>query len=1047
MTDNTENPQKQRANLIKQPKAKPVEAEAQPVETQAAPEHEAQGEKKKVVVVKKKVVVKKPTSATTASAQPSASAKPIASAAPAASAKPAQPAKPAMARVVAHHEDGAAAPAAEESVPASHAQTAERVSMPTVSAAEKPAPELAKAETQERDAHVSPVERPAGGQPRAAQAEGAPGAEPRLPAAPNAQRPAPGGYNGQRPSSSPYGDSRSQGGYGSSRPSGGGYNSPRPQGSGYQGQGGGYQGQRPSPQGGYSGSQGGYSGQRSGGYGQGGGYQGQRPAPQGGYSGGQGGYGGQRPAPQGGYSGGQGGYGGQRPAPQGGYSGGQGGGYGGQRPAGGGYGGQRPGGYGQGGGYGAPRPSGPGQGGGYGGQRPGGYGGQRPAGGGYGGQRSGGYNGGRPGMGGPGRPGGPGNSVMGASKTVARKPLRGKKPMYTKREEEAEKALQLKKKAEARALAIPKEIDIMETISVSDLAKKMNLKPSELIGKLMKLGVMATMNQKIDSDTATILAAEYNCTVHIVSLYDETVITQTEDVASDLEHRCPIVTVMGHVDHGKTKLLDAIRKTDVASGEFGGITQHIGAYQVETPKGKITFLDTPGHEAFSKMRARGAQVTDIIVLVVAADDGVMPQTKEAIDHAKAANLPIIVAINKIDLPEANPDRVKTQLAELGLIPEDWGGTTQFCEISALQKKGIPELLDAILLQAEILELTANFNRNAEGKIIESRIDQGRGIVATVMVERGTLHVGDSFVAGIFPGKVRALFNDHGGRIEMAVPSTPVEVVGFEGIPNAGDPFEAVDDEKYAREISSKRQELKKYEESKNVKKITLDNLYSTIQEGEVKELKVVIKADVQGSVEALKGLLEKLSTPEVRLNVIRSAAGAISEDDVNLASASDAIIIAFNVRPSPKAKALADQEKVDIRKYNIIYRAEEEIRKAMEGLLAPEVKEQEIGKVEVREIFKVPKIGVIAGCFVLEGIVKRSSRVRVIRESIEVHQGAIASLKRFKDDAKEVAAGFECGIGIEDCNDLKEGDILEVYEMIEVARTLGGGSGNGRDKA
>jgi translation initiation factor IF-2 len=576
----------------------------------------------------------------------------------------------------------------------------------------------------------------------------------------------------------------------------------------------------------------------------------------------------------------------------------------------------------------------------------------------------------------------------------------------------------------------------METISVSDLAKKMNLKPAELIAKLMALGVMATMNQKIDSDTATILAGEYNCQVHIVSLYDETVIAKAEDKAEELEHRAPVVTVMGHVDHGKTKLLDAIRKTNVVAGEFGGITQHIGAYQVDTPKGKITFLDTPGHAAFTAMRARGAQITDIVILVVAADDGVMPQTREAIDHAKAAKLPIIVAINKIDLPEANPDRVKTQLSDLGLIPEAWGGTTMFCEISALQKKGIPELLDAILLQAEMLELKANFNCLAEGKIIESRIDQGRGIVASVMVERGTLKVGDPFVAGIFPGKVRALFNDKSVRIDEACPSTPVEVIGFEGIPNAGDPFEVVVDEKYARAISDKRQELKKYEEGKNVKKVTLDNLYSTIQAGDMQELKVLIKGDVQGSVEAVKTLLEKLSTQEIRLNVLRAAAGAISEDDVTLASTYDAIIIAFNVRPTPKAKALADQEKVDIRKYNIIYRAEEDIRKAMEGMLAPELKESEIGKVEVRETFKVPKIGVVAGCFVLEGAVRRNCTVRVIRDSIEIHEGKISSLKRFKDDAKEVVAGYECGIGIDGCNDLKAGDTLEVYETIEIARTL-----------
>ena len=727
--------------------------------------------------------------------------------------------------------------------------------------------------------------------------------------------------------------------------------------------------------------------------------------------------------------------------------GGRSGGYQGQS---GGYGGPRPGGYqGQGGGYGAPRPGGyQGQGGGYGGQRPGGYGGGAGRPGGYGGGpgRPGGYGG--PGRGGPGGRPGSGPPPIGSGKTAARKPLSRRKPSFNKREDEAEKALQLKKKAEARAMAIPKEIDIMESISVSELAKKMNIKPAELIAKLMALGVMATINQKIDADTATILAEEYGCAVHIVSLYDETVIEKAADKPEDLIHRAPIVTVMGHVDHGKTKLLDAVRKTDVVAGEFGGITQHIGAYQVETPKGRITFLDTPGHAAFTKMRARGADITDIVVLVVAANDGVMPQTREAIDHAKAAKVPIIVAINKVDLPEANIDRVKTQLSELGLQPEEWGGTTIFCEISALKKQGIPELLDAILLQAEVLELTANHTRKAEGKVIESRIDQGRGIVATIIPQRGTLNIGDSFVAGIFPGKVRAMFNDKGERIDFAPPSMPVEVIGFEGMPNAGDPFEAVEDEKFARAISDKRQELKKYEESKNVKKVTLDNLYSTIKAGDVQELKVVIKSDVQGSAEALRGLLEKLSTNEVRLNVLRAAAGAITEDDVMLASTSDAIVIAFNVRPSPAAKLLADREKVDIRKYNIIYRAEEEIRKAMEGMLAPDLKEQEIGKVEVREIFKVPKIGIVAGSFVLEGAVRRNCQVRVIRDSVEVFHGKLNSLKRFKDDAKEVLAGFECGIGIEGCEDLKVGDIMEVFETVEIARTLSvPGNENGRDKA
>ncbi|HEY9053717.1 MAG TPA: translation initiation factor IF-2, partial [Rectinemataceae bacterium] len=642
-----------------------------------------------------------------------------------------------------------------------------------------------------------------------------------------------------------------------------------------------------------------------------------------------------------------------------------------------------------------------------------------------------------------------GPAPMDSGRSPARKSTQRKRTGFVRKEDiELEKELQLKKKAEARAIAIPKSIDIMENISVSDLAKKMNIKPAELIAKLMALGVMATINQKIDAETATILASEYGCEVKIVSLYDETVIEKAADNPDDLWHRPPIVTVMGHVDHGKTKLLDAIRKTDVVSGEYGGITQHIGAYQVETPSGdRITFLDTPGHAAFTKMRARGSQVTDIVILVVSAVEGVMPQTKEAIDHAKAAGVPIIVAINKIDLPESNPDRVKTQLSELGLIPEEWGGTTQFCEISALQKKGIAELLDAILLQAEILELTASFNRMAEAKIIESRIDQGRGIVATIIVEKGTLRIGDSFVAGIFPGKVRAMFDDKGNRIEEATPSTPVEVLGFEGMPNAGDPFEVVEDEKFARAVSDKRQELKKYEEGKNVKKVTLDNLYETISAGEVQELKVIIKGDVQGSVEALKGMLEKLSTREVRLAVIRAAAGAISEDDVMMASASDAIIIGFNVRPSPAAKLLADREKVDIRKYNIIYRAQEDIQKAMEGMLSPELKEQDVGKAEVRNIFRVPKVGIVAGVYMLEGLVHRTSQVRVIRENIEIFQGKISSLKRFKDDVKEVVAGYECGIGIADCNDLKEGDILEIFETVEVARTLGKAQEDGSDKA
>ncbi|GHV81468.1 hypothetical protein AGMMS49991_00260 [Spirochaetia bacterium] len=599
-----------------------------------------------------------------------------------------------------------------------------------------------------------------------------------------------------------------------------------------------------------------------------------------------------------------------------------------------------------------------------------------------------------------------------------------------------EKLLQTKKKIINVTNPVPKSIDIMEVISVSELARKMNLKASDLIHKLMSMGQMVTINQQIDADTATILASEFGAEVKIVSLYDETVIATEEDDEAALLPRPPVVTVMGHVDHGKTKLLDAIRSADVVAGEFGGITQHIGAYMVDTPHGRITFLDTPGHEAFTRMRARGAQVTDIVVLVVAADDGVMPQTIEAINHAKEAEVPIIVAVNKMDKPEANPDRVKSQLSDLGLMPEDWGGTTMFVEISALRKEGIDKLIDAILLEAEILDLKANYDHSAEGKILEARIDHGRGIVATVMIERGTLYIGDSFVAGVWPGKVRALFNDRGEKITEATPAMPVEVLGFEGGPNAGEPLQVVEDEKTARGVSAKRQELKRFEDSKNIRKITLDNLYDTINDGAIQELKVIIKSDVQGSAEALRSSLEKLSTKEVRLTVIQALPGAINEGDVALAIASNAIIIGFNVRPVPKAKLLADQEKVDIRKYNIIYKAVEEIQQAMEGMLKPDTKEEVIATVEVRDTFKTPKAGTIAGCYVLTGTVKRSASVNVIREEIVIHTGKIASLRRFKDDAKEVAAGFECGLGIEGFDTIQVGDQLEVFEMVEVARKL-----------
>ncbi|EPF27526.1 translation initiation factor IF-2 [Treponema socranskii subsp. paredis ATCC 35535] len=647
----------------------------------------------------------------------------------------------------------------------------------------------------------------------------------------------------------------------------------------------------------------------------------------------------------------------------------------------------------------------------------------------------------RPGFAGGARPGGFGSpAALPPPKGPAKKSFKGKKQVYRKTDEQLEddKFFEQRKKAETPANVVPKSIDIMESISVSDLARKMNLKASDIIQKLMSQGMMVTINQSIDSDTATLVASEYGCDVHLVSLYDETVIESEKDNAETVKPRPPIVTVMGHVDHGKTKTLDAIRHSHVAEGEFGGITQSIGAYSVSTEKGTITFLDTPGHEAFTMMRARGAQVTDIVVLVVAADDGVMPQTLEALNHAKDAKVPIIVAVNKIDKPEANPDRVRTQLSERGLTPEDWGGDTQYVNISALKGEGIDDLLDAILLQAEMLELKADYNCRAEGKILESRIDQGRGIVATVVVQRGTLHQGDPFVAGIYSGHVRAMFNDRGKRIQEASPSMPVEVLGIESMPNAGDPFQVTESEKDAREVSVKRQELKRFEEARAVKKVTLETLYQTIDASNVKEFRVIIKADLQGSAEALKTALEKLSTKDIRLVVIHSSAGAINESDVTLASADrNAIIIGFNVRPTAKAKLLADQERVEIRKYSIIYKAVEEVQAAMEGMLTPDTKEEVTGTLEVRNTFKVPRVGVIAGCYVTDGIIKRSGSVHLIRDGIVKFTGKISSLKRFKDDAKEVAAGYECGVGIEDWQDIQVGDTLEAFELIKVARKLG----------
>ncbi|MFA7396221.1 MAG: translation initiation factor IF-2 [Sphaerochaetaceae bacterium] len=623
-----------------------------------------------------------------------------------------------------------------------------------------------------------------------------------------------------------------------------------------------------------------------------------------------------------------------------------------------------------------------------------------------------------------------------AQQRTSKKVFRKRKD-YVRPERESERDFHIKRKDVHKANPVPKKIDIMEFITVSDLAKKMNLKASEVIGKLLEMGMMVTINQQIDSDVATLIAQEYGSEVNLVSLYDETLIATEKDVDGDLVPRAPIVTIMGHVDHGKTKLLDAIRSTNVVAKEFGGITQHIGAYKISLDeKGDIVFLDTPGHAAFTLMRSRGAQVTDIVVLVVAANDGVMPQTIEAIDHAKAAKVPIIVAVNKIDLRDANVDRVKQQLSDYGLMPEDWGGQTLYCEISALQKLGIEELLDSILLQAEMLELTANPNVRAEGKVLESRIDQGRGIVASIIIERGTLHQGDNFVAGIYPGKVRAMVNDQGERILEAGPATPVEIIGLSDVPGAGDPFQVTENERQARQVGMKRQELERVGQSRSVQKVTLDNLFDKMHDGTIQEFNVIIKGDVQGSVEAVQNALEKLSNQEIRLNCLRASAGAIIEDDINLAIASNALVLGFNVRPTPRAQQLADEEKVEIRRYNIIYDAVDDIKLAMEGMLTPDRKEQIIGQVEVRETFKVPKIGLIAGCYVTEGKVKRNAHVKVYRDDVKIHEGKISSLRRFKDDAKEVVAGFECGIGIEHYHDLRANDILEVIEIIEVAKKL-----------
>jgi translation initiation factor IF-2 len=589
--------------------------------------------------------------------------------------------------------------------------------------------------------------------------------------------------------------------------------------------------------------------------------------------------------------------------------------------------------------------------------------------------------------------------------------------------------------------AIKRIIRISDVITVGELAKRMGVKANDLIKELMRQGTMVTINHPLDFDTAALLAAEFQYEVENVAFDEEMVLDHVslkvgEEKPEDLRTRPPVVTIMGHVDHGKTSLLDAIRTANVTAGEAGGITQHIGAYDVELDGRKITFLDTPGHEAFTAMRARGAKATDIVVLVVAADDGVMPQTKEAINHSKAAGVPIIVAINKMDKPEANPERVKQELTEFELVPEDWGGETIFVEVSAKQKTNLDRLLEMILLQAEVMDLKANPDKHAKGVVVEARLDRGRGPVATVLVQEGTLKIGDPIVTGTHYGRVRTMTNDRGDRMNEAGPAIPVEVTGLTGVPDAGDSFHAVEDEKAAKEVAQHRQQKIREAELAKSTKISLEQLYARIQQGEVKELKVIIKGDVQGSVEAVKDSLLKLSTEACRLVVIHTGVGGITESDISLASASDAIVLGFNVRPEAKAANLAENEGVDIRLYNIIYDAVADIRDAMEGLLAPTLQEKFLGRVEVRETFSVSKVGTIAGCYVLDGKVLRGAQVRLVRDSVVVWQGKMSSLKRFKDDVREVATGYECGIGLENYNDVKVGDIIEAFEMESIKTIL-----------
>ncbi len=631
----------------------------------------------------------------------------------------------------------------------------------------------------------------------------------------------------------------------------------------------------------------------------------------------------------------------------------------------------------------------------------------------------------------------PANNGMQSDKSVNKQKLKQRSTQYRKqgmrssrRETEAQRLARI---AAERAKKPQIVVKIPDEIVVSDLAAMLKMTAAEVVKKLFSLGVMATVNQVIDYDTAAIVATELGAKAEkeVVVTIEDRIIDDSDDSAEDLSPRDPVVVVMGHVDHGKTSLLDAIRHTDVTATEAGGITQHIGAYRVDLNGQKITFLDTPGHAAFTSMRARGAQATDIAVLVVAADDGIMPQTIEAINHAKAAGVDIIVAINKMDKPGATTDRIMQQLTEYDLIPEEWGGDTICVPVSALTKMNIDKLLESILLVAEMKELKANPNRAAKGIVIEARLDKNRGPIATLLVQNGTLHSGDIIVAGTSVGRVRVMVDDKGRKVKEAGPSVPVEIMGLAEAPQAGDAFDAVSDERLARELVEQRKQKQKEEQFKSFEKVTLENLFSSLKEGELKELNIIVKADVQGSVEAVKQSLEKLSNDEVRVKIIHGGVGAINESDVMLANASNAIIVGFNVRPDPVAAQNAERDGVDIRCYRIIYDCIDEIEAAIKGMLAPKFREVQQGRAEVRQVVKISSVGNIAGCYVLSGKVTRNSKIRVVRDGIVITEDEISSLRRFKDDVKEVAQNFECGIGLAKFNDIKEGDIFEAFTIEE----------------